>query len=61
MLIINLKYDCKIPKPVKEENLGGANFGEETTEEGAAVKLNIEQVRRGIKNTHVRRTGVIWN
>ena len=42
-----------IPKPVKEENLGGANFGEETAEEGAAVKLNIEQVRRGIKNTHV--------
>ena len=50
-----------IPKPVKEENLSGANFGEETAEEGAAVKLNIEQVRRGIKNTHVRRTGVIWN
>ena len=32
-----------IPKPVKEENLGGANFGEESAEGAATVELNIRE------------------
>ena len=33
--------DCRIQKPVEEQNLGGTNFGEEATKRAAAVELNI--------------------